>query len=48
MEEEGDISAELAAQRSQRELDDEIKRRKERQVWISIRTDDQNICFLLI
>ena len=32
MEEEGDISAELAAQRSQKELDDEIKKRKERQV----------------
>ena len=32
MEEEGDIEAELAAQRSQRELDDEIKKRKERQV----------------
>merc|ERR1711971_559733 len=31
MEEEGDISTELAAQRSQRELDDEIKKRKERQ-----------------
>ena len=34
MEEEGEISPELAAQRSQKELDDEIKKRKERQVGI--------------
>ena len=36
MEEEGEISAELAAQRSQKELDDEIKKRKERQVDIDV------------
>ena len=36
MEEEGEISAELAAKRSQKELDDEIKKRKERQVQILI------------
>ena len=39
MEEEGEISAQLAAQRSQKELDDEIKKRKERQVDIDLPKD---------
>ena len=39
MEEEGEISAQLAAQRSQKELDDEIKKRKERQVDNDLSTD---------
>ena len=39
MEEEGETSAELVAQRSQKELDDEIKKRKERQVGIDVCKD---------